>query len=358
MSLGFDPFIQQTVQYRSVRVANSTSHASLQVVQDWSDANRQPSNPDLGNDFPPSFGMIAAMESPILEFGQNAAPKLSDIVPSCPTGNCTWPTHVSLGVCARAVDVSASVKINVIKNDPDLGIVFNASLPSHIQDANLTVASAFDYGDVFSMYTASFPTTYLSANGFSSNYQINGENSIALPEIVNPLAHGWILWQAGNPTIPMGGWTNPNARAIEYALEWCAQTYQAIVQDGNASVRLAAPGSLISYSGFEAKQRSDQNLVARVLRPQPGVLTPDLTVDYKSHFGLIDWLHNLQGTVKQSYRHGIVYPTAVRDEGSESAADTSLFTSIYEVLKDGDSDPLLGGFTPMLESVALSMTNQ
>ncbi|KAL9109232.1 MAG: hypothetical protein Q9227_006158 [Pyrenula ochraceoflavens] len=359
LSLGLDPFIQQTVQYKSIQVENSTSIALLPVVHDWTDLNLQTES-GLPPSKRPSYGIVSTVISAFLEYGDNPQPNLSDVAPTCPTGNCTWSSQVSLGVCGKAADVTSSLKTTkAAPVEEGIGGAFNASLP--FDGLKLAIGEeGSDY--VLGMFTDFIPSAP-SISSFVPDYVINGSNGIALPEMLNPLMHGWIIWQAGPPTGLMGSFAGrKDAQAIEYALEWCARTYDIVVKDGNATVKLSPPESQVPYGKFETVKNDDSTiLAAQALEPRPGIFTPNLTVDYDTHFAFVDWLQGLSGTVGMSYAHGVTWPETKEGDGgstTSTSVDSSLFLSVYNMLQGGASNSSLGGFVPMLDNLGVSMANR
>ena len=160
--------------------------------------------------------------------------------------------------------------------------------------------------------------------------------------MLNPLVHGFIIFLPGLP----GSKVKPHA--IEYALEWCAQTYQAAVVSGNASVKLiSTEHSPVKYGGFETL--GDENLIAQ---PLPGskesILAPALTVAKTTQQGLSVYFEGFQGGVQLVNFHGITSPEP----------NNSIVDSIYTQLYAGNPDDPLGTFMPVLDNVAVEMTNR
>lgn len=354
LSLALDPFIQQTVQYKSIRVENATSNALLQTVQDWKDDVRETSS--MPPTYDPSFSIVSTATSAFFAYGKSPDAKLSDVAPTCPTGNCTWPAEVSLAVCATSANVTSSLKLT----EPNEEGAFNVSLP--FQGLELTTGGR-DFDSVFTMFTDSFPSVPKARDQFTPDYRINGSNSIAMPETLNPLMHGWIIWQAGWPTDEGGFEGKQDAHAIEFALEWCGQTLNTAVTNGNPSISLSAPDLQISYSRFEtAGDPYDEGTIlsAQPLQSIGNVFSPTLTVNAQSHFALANWLQTLKGSVQLNYFHGVITESSGDSQSGSAASssDANIPLSVYDMLKNTSSDPFLGGFKPMLDNLATSVTNR
>lgn len=97
LALAFEPFFQQIVTYpeRLTPVGQSVTWAAMTFVPESASKRRQG---DQTKDPTMSLAIDSAFDSPDID------PRPSTSI--CPTGNCTWPTYSTLGVCHECQDVS------------------------------------------------------------------------------------------------------------------------------------------------------------------------------------------------------------------------------------------------------------
>ncbi|CAG8237339.1 unnamed protein product [Penicillium salamii] len=94
LMLAFEPFVQQILSYPSerIRTATKTPAAAVPQVQYY-------------NDFLPLNTQTSAYYMGIWT-------KDFNIEPTCPSGNCTWPSYKSLGFCSQCSDVTSTATLN------------------------------------------------------------------------------------------------------------------------------------------------------------------------------------------------------------------------------------------------------
>lgn len=90
LSLAFDPFIQQILQFPVRQVGDGSSTAVVEQAV-------LPFKPS--DNVPDSF--ITAIETGF--WSENF-----DLSPNCPSGNCTWPPFKSAGWCSRCENVTST----------------------------------------------------------------------------------------------------------------------------------------------------------------------------------------------------------------------------------------------------------
>lgn len=98
LCLAFDPFMQQLLNYPLREVGMLSSRAAVkQSVSFFLDSNR---DGRISDDY------LTAINAGIWT-------KEFAVIPSCPSGNCTWPLFDSEGLCTQCEDVTASATLEV-----------------------------------------------------------------------------------------------------------------------------------------------------------------------------------------------------------------------------------------------------
>lgn len=92
LAIPFDPFMQQMLRYPLKEI--STVSPQAVAKQSFGFFAENPRNL-------PDFGMKSAINAAIWSDG-------FEVPPSCPSGNCTWPTFRSVGLCSRCHDLTAA----------------------------------------------------------------------------------------------------------------------------------------------------------------------------------------------------------------------------------------------------------
>ncbi|KAJ9613503.1 hypothetical protein H2200_003445 [Cladophialophora chaetospira] len=101
MSLAFGPFAQQAVTYPLRLRPDPSGDARAARAQNYTVVRGL----GLGaqNFGIPDPTMKSAIYTGLFLNDNDTIPSL---VPTCSTGNCTWPTYLTLGLCARVADVT------------------------------------------------------------------------------------------------------------------------------------------------------------------------------------------------------------------------------------------------------------
>lgn len=122
--LAIGPFTQQIIQYQALPQTESTGNASIFIAREYDGSAPGPGGVvannlvDHGYPVELALSMKAAITNAVLDPG---APSSNfDIIPTCTTGNCTWPTYRTLAVCRTCEDLSDKVTQTV---DTSLGTV-------------------------------------------------------------------------------------------------------------------------------------------------------------------------------------------------------------------------------------------
>ncbi|KAJ5063990.1 hypothetical protein J3E74DRAFT_415127 [Bipolaris maydis] len=106
LSVGIGPFSQQAVKSVSCERPLAGAEASIRVAQ-W----MAPTNTSRVREYSFKTDLDMDTKVAILDGLVNPNTTRSDIIPSCSTGNCTFPsrnrvTHSSVGLCRKCVDIS------------------------------------------------------------------------------------------------------------------------------------------------------------------------------------------------------------------------------------------------------------
>ena len=134
---------------------------------------------------------------------------LESLVPTCSTGNCTWPDHDSLGVCVSIANVSNQLT-STSGQDED-GVTSTLTLPDGASDV-ASISSDSGEGTIFNM----------SSTPLGSNART------AFTDITSPIVDVSIIYT--NQT------SYPGYRALEAVFSYCVYTLKANVENGQPSV--------------------------------------------------------------------------------------------------------------------------
>ncbi|KAI9878887.1 MAG: hypothetical protein M1830_010243 [Pleopsidium flavum] len=311
-SIAFEPFVQQLILY-PVRTTYTTSDTALVKQADYLTFVHQRSG---------RFDVDLLIEQGIANalFNGDSAPR---ILPSCPTGNCTWPTFNSLGVCSKCVDMTDSVGTRGACTVEDL-------LQTNM--TNTTCAFSFPYGVPFiNPYKRS--TEPLSLIAWMLNYKpVDSRNAIfaavngTYAGVQNPLfALGWLELDYNSSTAK-----NPISKGLECMFTFCLKSYNVSMMSGKLS-SVATPTHLASMD-----QDSGWNVSAPLMGHGPD---PNVTFDVHYSAGYHVWerlMEQLPGNA-----------TTWSDDISVYMPSSTYMA----ILNDGDNLP------HMLENVALSITD-
>jgi hypothetical protein len=138
----------------------------------------------------------------------NPAPISTEVVPSCPTGNCTWPSYRSLAVCSACANITDEVRLS------EDGTI--CMLPNGFT-LNITLFSPSD--DEFSVYQYGMNVT----NGYT-----NGADSLPSPMAFKN--NGTVLLDMF--AISLNPFTLSSCLANECMLQFCVKTFNATVRNG------------------------------------------------------------------------------------------------------------------------------
>jgi hypothetical protein len=167
----------------------------------------------------PITEMVGAIFSGMF-FGSGDTQETSlDISPSCPTGNCTFPTFQSLAVCSSCEDLTHTIKRTC----------YNGTYEMNLGDPNSTVYKR--------LYCELFLPNGLKVNisGVGNNIYGAFASSGYLPPVGQPKMGNTILnfSRIRGPVQDRYGNVTQSPRADQCSLHWCVNTYQSRVNNGH-----------------------------------------------------------------------------------------------------------------------------
>lgn len=243
--MGIDPTVQQTilVQTRHVESALATN---LPRAQSFTQYDTSIADAGVG-DFQPTVGLAGLAYTGIF-FNSSLSGRASlDVVPTCPTGNCTFPEFQSLAVCSTcrnityAVDKQCSEYSRVDGNDTTTWTLCTFSLPNGLQFNMTTMVSSAgpanhsDYEGETIAATALLPL--VDATDYGGSKQMPTFTNLSAPYNYGLDAIGGSFL---NITVLNGtaSYDQMTAHASQCSLQWCVNTYQANVTNGVLTERL------------------------------------------------------------------------------------------------------------------------
>ncbi|KAK8040691.1 hypothetical protein PG991_000479 [Apiospora marii] len=211
VAMGMDPFAQQTVTIRTVRVEHEAG-STISVVSSFDTGEPLWNSIPPGDDFQPTFiasRLQRAFVNGVYDLGSN-------FQYTCPSGNCTWPHFTSLAMCSSCRNVTDKTRV-VAHQKVDHGgnLKENQSL-----DATFTTPG----GLVLAISATEDTKTEVAGSAILDYYNITKVTEKLVSLAVVQLKNSYI---GGNKTAneqPSGVWT-----ATECALSWCAKTYGGVV---------------------------------------------------------------------------------------------------------------------------------
>jgi len=121
LSLASDAFVQQSVSYPLRIDPQGDNTAGIPYAQSFDSYNTAPDGAPYA-----SQPLMAAVYDGV--FSKNLTRSTSSITPYCSTGNCTFPSYASLGVCSKCHNVTSSLRFTTEPNP--LGSIYNYTLPN------------------------------------------------------------------------------------------------------------------------------------------------------------------------------------------------------------------------------------
>lgn len=206
------------------------------------------------------FDFNTAVLASLYDSFSGDTPSLSEISPSCTTGNCTWDPYPSLAVCYKITDMSSEIT----KNACDLA-AFDKAFLAEVGLKNPGYP-CFNYTLPLEARDSALDTSHEASNFFGnsslSNYQpsLDGLEVLALNSVLgtsnSSFAGASLIYQPNfrdsiNSTIP-----SPIAYQIDFEL--CIQTYNTTVING------------IPYTSVIFSQPFNSDMVETPIMPDGG----------------------------------------------------------------------------------------
>ncbi|KAJ6035732.1 hypothetical protein N7540_000011 [Penicillium herquei] len=221
--LAFDPFVQQILSYPTelIVTATDTLAAGVPQVQQY-------------NESISTTNMTSSYYLGIWDTG-------FDITPTCPSGNCTWPSYRSLGICSQCSDITSTSTLNCampnynILDDPDFAsttceVVPSQGYPSY---TNLTVSifngtvNEFDFYEN-TVWMVEDSESLLLYSGVKNPLMVLAQSSLGfdknLLKNTSDLAEGIFI-----------------ENVTQCAFSFCVKEYSINVTSGNAVIEKSSP---------------------------------------------------------------------------------------------------------------------
>jgi hypothetical protein len=110
ISIGTDPFVQQSIRYRGCNGPNPDLTSSIPIALEYAPAQ---SLQDLSGLQSGPIPLDLAMQGAISDGILNPGSRNTGIVPLCQTGNCTFPEpYLSVAVCSSCRNKVHDVRTN------------------------------------------------------------------------------------------------------------------------------------------------------------------------------------------------------------------------------------------------------
>ncbi|KAF2800629.1 hypothetical protein K505DRAFT_355590 [Melanomma pulvis-pyrius CBS 109.77] len=218
LALAFEPFLQQIVAFpeRRVPTGKSLTWAVTTYVPDLPIFSRGTRTVDMD----PS--MTLAIDSTIIT--PNLTHTSADSI--CPTGNCTWPSFSSLGVCHQCQDVSHLLEYQCDYSHLDTTQGATSTYNGCGFKVNQTFvigSSGFRHGMVTSLSTIFVHT------GKNATDQGPFWNSTVFGNATLPIIDFYIAYTPGGPPATQ---RNETPIMLECLLSWCVQTLSSSTTEG------------------------------------------------------------------------------------------------------------------------------
>jgi len=147
----------------------------------------------------------------------------------CPTGNCTWPSYSTLGVCGECQDTSTLIEYHCKNNTV---LASGSSSSPALDPCGFKVNETFLVGStglVGSRIVTSLTTLIVNTSNTPSRFGPFA-NTTRFPGATLPIADFYVGYTPGGPAAVM---RNETPVLIECLLTWCVKTLQAQVNNGD-----------------------------------------------------------------------------------------------------------------------------
>ncbi|KAF7190465.1 hypothetical protein HII31_08179 [Pseudocercospora fuligena] len=264
LSLAFDPFSQQIVQFRQELQWKQSPAASLPRAQRYSAGNRVPKwggylmnltrgggadDVHVNADFTMQSSILYGLTRP----QRNVTQQLSL---NCPSGNCTWPTSETLAVCSVCHDLSSTLQLSKNETSPLQIYLDGAGGPVMIQNVTryeLANGLYIDNAD------DEAPGTRMTTFGTG-----NPAKTASMREI-DTLIWSMSMIRVANQDAEKN-WPSAAPLANECALYYCVKQYNTTVTNGTinqmSTIRADATRSKTSWQVLDLSPYPDTTLTS------------------------------------------------------------------------------------------------
>ena len=283
---------------------------------------------------------------------------VSDLQPTCSSGNCTWPNYHSLAICARSADVTSHLQSKSVTIPGDYpGAPKQTALQWYLSQQNYLIDNVYTLSNVGSVAKKdpimSSDQSYDRVVGYETQsvkpIALNFTDSIAFKDSALPVADVFMIY---TNIATLSGNDKGNFSAIEFVLEWCVQGFDTAVANGLASTQ-----RLDSFRNFSQPDPSQDSAILQA-KPINGQ-DQDYQIDPSIHYNLQVYFQGLfQGTAYQTNVDGLTLLSVTNDA---TQALYQPFNIVGEKVNGVDEIPGRGvgpaGLQAILENTATGMTN-
>ena len=228
VALLVDPFMQQIIAYPATSSnIDGASIAKAQVYEGDSDAANNLGGVQIG----PAYGMKSAIYSGLFNPEDS-----SDVVVSCPTGNCTLPLFDSLAFCSKCSNATDQTTLSHVHNFTSHQFTWNASNLTWILPGSTAIDMTIYYGE----YSGE---GYSLTNGVAviSSTSVPADMSSKVLDVPNPLVSLALLqFPEVNAAGYQGVYWNATPLAWQCALYLCLNTYNVSVTNSRVNSSLVS----------------------------------------------------------------------------------------------------------------------
>lgn len=219
-NLAIGPLAQQSLLYQSVPIIATNEHATIVTTKDWLENSQQSQTLNMPADYDSiSSGMKGAILNGLFA---SANVTINDTLPTCSSGNCTFPDYQTLALCASTTDLTPQ-----LKNMSTLATPGRWCLPHNFcvdgsakTGISANITSAAILGEQNTGPGSGLPLNFTSI-AFSNRSAAVADFYIIYMNMTDSNAHNGVSY--GN------SWA-----AVEFVLDWCAPTFSTQVTNGTA----------------------------------------------------------------------------------------------------------------------------
>ncbi|KAI1478382.1 hypothetical protein F4774DRAFT_426679 [Daldinia eschscholtzii] len=200
---------------------------------------------------------------------------------SCQTGNCTWPTYSSLGVCSACFDISEHIIKEKGSGMPDISVFSPCHDASYAFVTNYTTYSV--------PYNSGRPLLIQNTDGLANQSQCLPRSRVGLSAVFRPNE----TYRFANSTSLLASFVvlelqtdywdskivieDSTPKATECALEYCGRIYEAVVRNGDIVESTILESTSTAIDSFQPLGKYSQELIDVVQR-EYGNSVSDITL--------------------------------------------------------------------------------